>query len=204
MSPSGGIDPAALVGRVITGALGERALPDRIEGGPGVVERRDESPYADSDLIYWHLLPGLWVEVEGVGWIFFMPGMDSFTLDVRRPEPGWFVYPNEQWRVSSMDAPAPLAALVDSTITAVKPLYTDSYSRIPRWLRWLKQDTAEYAACGLVFETTKGSVAIGNIGQDYAVGEWPDTERWEAIAVVTDPDPRRIPRLGPSGGHRGP
>jgi hypothetical protein len=62
----------------------------------------------------------------------------------------------------------------------------------------VKEDTEEYIACGYILETTKGSVALDNAGQEYAVGEWPNKERWEALDVVTDPDPRRIPRLGPA------
>ena len=51
----------------------------------------------------------------------------------------------------------------------------------------------DYVEDGLIFETTKGCVAIADAGDEYAVGEWPDKARWAALDVVTDVDPRRVP-----------
>jgi len=34
---------------------------------------------------------------------------------------------------------------------------------------------------------------IDDVGDDYAVGVWPDKECWEALGVVTEVDPRRVP-----------
>jgi hypothetical protein len=201
ISVSEPIHPALLSGRALTGVLGDRSLPDRIEGGPGVLvpEGVDHhSVLTESDLAYWHLLE-LWVEVEGLGWIIFLPGLDTFTLHVRDPDPGWHVYIGDQWRESTIDAPAPLAALVGATISDVPPLYYSHPRR--RWWQRLTEDTEEYWECGYILETTKGSVAIANLGTcQYGVAEWPgDKERWQPIGVVTDPDPLRIPSGEPRG-----
>jgi hypothetical protein len=187
------LDPAELVGRAITGVLGDRALPYRIEGGSGMDPPGSDTIYAKSDLVYWHL-DDLWVETEGLEWVVFF----GEALVLARPEPGLFLGTGygEQRRVSPIDAPAPLAALVGATITVITPLYTSFYLRPRRWWR-RKERTGKYLKCGHIFETTNGSVAIANVDPRpcrYAVGKWPgDKERWQALNVVTDVDPRHVP-----------
>jgi hypothetical protein len=186
------VRPGKLVGRAITGACGERWFPDRIETGPGTEPEGSTTTYADTGLVYWHL-NWIWVEIESAGWVLF----DGTALGSRPPEPGVFFGEGEgnQWRVSSIDAPAPLATLLGATITAVTPLYDSFYLR-RRWRRSLRP--GKYLQCGHIFETTKGGVAIAHVDPtlgSYAVGEWPgDKRRWAALDVVTDVDPRHIPR----------
>jgi hypothetical protein len=88
--------------------------------------------------------------------------------------------------------------LVGATVTEITPLYYD-YPRPARARRWWQQarqvdekDDA-YIETGLIIEATAGTLAIADAGDEYAVGEWPDKERWEALNVVTDVDPRRVP-----------
>lgn len=174
-------------------------MPDRIEGGPGVKPQgsgRLSKRYAKSDLIYWHLLPGIWITVEGLGWIFLFAGpIDIGLVRGREPEPGWHVHIGEVWRVTPIDAPAPLAALVGATITAVTPLYADPGLARPWWRRW-KEYTGKYYKTGWIFETTRGNAAVAGVGEEYAVGAWPDEEGWKALGVVTEVDPRRTPVRG--------
>jgi hypothetical protein len=169
-------------------------LPDRIEGGPGVEPDGDDQLFfGKSDLIYWHLNPGLLLELEGLGWIWLIPGWTGIGLNRgSHPEPGWHVHPGEVWRVTAIDAPAPLPALVGATITAVKPLYGDPGLARPWWRRW-REPTETYFTTGHIFETTKGGVGIAGIYDRYAVGSWPDEERWAGLGVVTNLDPRRTP-----------
>jgi hypothetical protein len=56
-----------------------------------------------------------------------------------------------------------------------------------------EREVEDYVESGLILETTKGTIAVADVGDEYAVGGWPDKERWEALDVVTDVDPRRIP-----------
>jgi hypothetical protein len=87
----------------------------------------------------------------------------------------------------------PLAALVGATVTEITRLY---YARPPRPRQlWLRRETEveDYVESGFILETTSGTVAVADVGDQYAVGGWPDKERWDALDVVTEVDPRRIP-----------
>jgi hypothetical protein len=169
-----------LVGRVITGVLGERTPAE--EFVPGMYPE-DEPLYGKTDLIDWPL-NALFVEIEGIGWLFFHNG----GMRPRDPtaEP-------DVWQVSLDDAPPSLAALVGATIVGITPLY--AFPPGPR--RWWKADREPYWENGDVFQTTKGTVAIADMEPTtpYAVGEWPgDKEAWELLGMVTEVDPQRIPR----------
>ena len=112
---------------------------------------------------------------------------------------GFFLSSEGYWvpgtRVGASHAPAPLTDLVGATVTEVRPLYYVYPPQPPRWWQRTKQVVEEddYVEDGLIFETTKGSVAIADAGDEYAVGAWPDKERWAALDVVTEVDPRRVP-----------
>jgi hypothetical protein len=183
---------------VISGVIAARLLLPRVEGGPEVDPYADFSPsYVDSGLLY--DLMYLWVEFGGLGSVYFKLTLEEIELVVEEPhsgsEPFW---DSEGWvpptRVSALYAPAPLAALVGATVTAIAPLYY-AWSRRSRWW-WQRQRPTEvdYIETGLILETTKGAVAIDDVGDDYAVGVWPDKERWEALGIVTEVDPRRVPQ----------
>ena len=193
------ISRADLLGRTITGVIGERTLPDLfIEGGPGLKSMYpwSERLYGKSDLVYWHLNQ-LSVEIEGLGWIEFKWGY-GFEGAVARPDEGWYLHgEGASWRVSSIDAPPPLAALVGATISGIAPLYYSRPARARRWWPWAKKDAGRYDAHGQIFETTKGRVAIADMEPTavFAIGEWPgDKGGWEALGFVTEVDPRRVPR----------
>ena len=184
------IGPADLVGRTMTGVIATRLLPERVLGGPGgdPFDRSDIPSFANSGLVYWDLLH-LWIQFEGLGSVYFSLTLAEIDLVLEYP------YPTSEGelsatRVGAIDAPAPLAALVGATIAAVTPLYGAGDRRPPR--RW--RPAEEYIECGHILETTKGTVAIADVGDDYAIGKWPDAQRWDAVEVVTDVDPRRLPR----------
>jgi hypothetical protein len=182
-------------------------LPLQVEGGPGVDRYAGWTPsYVDSGLVYYHLM-FLWLQFEGLGWVYFKTTTEEIELFAERPHPaGWsdpYFLDSEGWWVpatcvGALHAPAALAALVGATVTEITPLYYD-YPRPARARRWWQQarqvdekDDA-YIETGLIIEATAGTVAIADAGDEYAVGEWPDKERWEALNVVTDVDPRRVP-----------
>lgn len=176
-------------------------LPQRVEGGPGVDPYADFSPsYVDSGLVY--DLMFLWVEFGGLGWVYFKLTLEEIELVVEEPDSNsepFYLDSEGYWvpstRVSALYAPAPLAALVGATVTAIAPLYYAWPPRPSRWWRQRQRPTeVEYIETGLILETTKGAVAIDDVGDDYAVGVWPDKERWEAIGVVTEVEPRCVPQ----------
>jgi hypothetical protein len=172
-----------LVGRAITGVLGERIPPD--EFVPGMYPE-DEPLHGETDLIDWRL-NALFVEIEGIGWLFFHNGGMRLLDPTAEPD---------VWQVSPDDAPPPLAALVGATISGITPLY---YSRLPERRWWWprpKVYTGPYSERGHIFETTKGTVAIAEMEPTtpYAVGEWPgDKEKWNLLGIVTELDTERIP-----------
>lgn len=87
-----------------------------------------------------------------------------------------------------------MLADLGATVTEVTPLYYEVPRQPTRWwqrARELKEEN--YVETGLIFETTKGSVAIADAGDEYAVGAWPNKERWAAIDVLNEVDPRRVP-----------
>jgi hypothetical protein len=184
-------------------------LPSRVEGGPEVDRYAGSTPsYVDSGLVYYHLIV-IWLQLERLGWVYFKTTTEEIELIARRPDPeGWsdpFFLDSEGFWVPAtcvgvLQAPAPLAALVGATVTEITPLYYD-YRRPARERRWWQQatpvdDNDDYVETGLIFATTAGTVAIADAGDEYAVGEWPDKERWEALNVVTEVDPRRVPPPG--------
>ena len=203
--PAKMVDPEDLVGRVIAGVIATRMLPAQVEGGPEVDRYAGWTPsYVDSGLIYYDLMH-LWLEFEGLGSVFVKLTTEEIELVVEgRPvspdssSEGFFLNSEGYWvpgtRVGASHAPVQLTALVGATVTDVTPLY---YAYPPQERRWWQRakelEEDDYVETGLIFETTKGSVAIADAGDEYAVGEWPDKERWAAIDVVTEVDPRRVP-----------
>jgi endogenous inhibitor of DNA gyrase (YacG/DUF329 family) len=100
-----------LVGRAITGVLGERIPPNE----PGwemdpVDEPLYRETYGKTDLIDWRL-NALFVEIEGIGWLFFHHG-GMRPLDPNA-EP-------DVWQVSPGDAPPSLTTLVGANITGIR------------------------------------------------------------------------------------
>ena len=168
----GQVHPLVLVGRVVTGASAARWLGERVWGGPGT------EPDHRSELIHWHLW-AVWLQLDGLGYVCFRLTTEEVELYLGDPYPG-----SESERVGALDAPAPLAALVGATITRVKLLYATLDPRPPRWWRPAKT----YFENGYVLETTKGTVAIADAGDEYAIGEWPDERRWRELGVEFSKD----------------
>jgi hypothetical protein len=185
--------------------MAARMLPQLVEGGPELDPYAAWTPsYVDSGLVYWHLMH-VWLEFEGLGSVYLKLTTEEIELVVEEPDSpdasseGFFLSSEGYWvpgtRVGASHAPAPLTALVGATVTEVRPLYYAYPPQPPRWWQRAKQvEEDDYVETGLIFETTKGSVAIADAGDEYAVGEWPDKERWAAIHVVTEVDPGRVPR----------
>jgi hypothetical protein len=194
------LDPAELIGRVISGVIAARMLPQRVEGGPELDPYAHSIPsYVDSGLVYWHLMH-VWLQFEGLGSVYFKLTTEEIELVVEEPHSSsesFFLSSEGSWvpatRVGAFHAPAPLAALVGATVTEITPLYYTWPPRTRRWWRRQEKQVEDYVETGLILETTKGTVAVADVGDDYAVGEWPDKERWEALDAVTDVDPRRVP-----------
>jgi hypothetical protein len=194
------LDSADLIGRVIRGVIAARMLPQRVEGGPELDPYADSTPsYVDSGLVNWHLMH-VWLQFEGLGPVYFKLTTEEIELVLEEPDlssEAFFLSSEGFWvpatRVGAFHAPAPLAALIGATVTEVMPLYS-AYPPQPR--RWSRRATEvdDYVETGLILETTKGAVAIADVGDEYAVGEWPDKERWEALGVVTELASRRVPR----------
>jgi hypothetical protein len=192
------LDRADLTGRVIRSAIAARSLPQQVEGGPELDLYADSTPsYVDSGLVYWHLMH-VWLEFEGLGSVYIKLTTEEIELVVEEPgssSEGFFLSSEGYWvpgtRVGALHAPASLAALVGATVTEVRPLYYAYPPQPPRWWRRAQEvEEDDYVETGLIFETTKGTVAIADVGDEYAVGEWPDRERWAALDVVTGFDPR--------------
>ena len=79
------VDPADLIGRVISGVIAARMLPQQVEGGPELDPYADSSPsYVDSGLVYWHLMH-VWLQFEGVGSVYFKLTMEEIELVVEEP-----------------------------------------------------------------------------------------------------------------------
>jgi hypothetical protein len=184
---------------VIRGVIAARMLPQRVDGGPDLDPYADSIPsYVDSGLVYWHLLH-VWLQLKGLGSVYLKLTTEEIELVVEEPDSSseaFFMSSEDSWvpatRVGALHAPAPLAALVGATVTNVTPLY---YAWPPSTasVGAASKGRDDYVETGLILETTKGAVAIADVGDDYAVGEWPDKERWEAVDVVTEVDPRRGP-----------
>jgi hypothetical protein len=185
---------------VISGVIAARMLPQRVEGGPELDPYADNSPsYVDSGLGYWHLMH-VWLQFEGFRSVYLKLTTEEIELVVEEPDSSseaFFLSDEGSWvpatRVGALHAPAPLAALVGATVTEITPLYYAWPTRPHRWWQGEREEE-EYAEIGLILETTKGTVAVADVGDEYAIGAWPAKERWEAFDVVTDVDPRRIPR----------
>ena len=77
-------------------------------------------------------------------------------------------------RVGAFHAPAPLAALVGATLTEITPLYFAWPPRPRRWWRRQEREVEDYVETGFILETTKGTIAVADVGDDYAIGAWPD------------------------------
>jgi hypothetical protein len=184
----------------MSGVVAARMLPQRVEGGPELDPYADWSPsYVDSGLFYWHLMH-VWLQFEGLGSVYLKLTTEEIELVVEEPDSSseaFFLSSEDSWvpatRVGALHAPAPLAALVGATVTEITPLYSAWPPGHRRWWQQ-EQEVKDYVETGLILETTKGTVAIADVGDEYAVGKWPDKERWEALDVVTDVDPRRIPK----------
>ena len=59
-----------------------RWLPEQVEGGPELDPYADWTPsYVDSGLVYYHL-GHLWLEFEGLGWVYLKLTTEEIELVV--------------------------------------------------------------------------------------------------------------------------
>ena len=118
---------------MIRGVIAARWLPEQVEGGPELDPYADWTPsYVDSGLVYYQLMH-LWLEFEGLGWIYLKLTTEEIELVVEGPDlpesssDGFFLSSEGYWvpgtRVGGLHAPAPLTDLVGATVTDVRPLY---------------------------------------------------------------------------------
>lgn len=152
--------PANLTGRVISGVIAARRLPQRVVGGPDLDPYADSIPsYVDSGLVYWHLMH-VWLQFEGLGSVYLKLTTEEIELVVEEPDPNsdaFFMREEGSWvpatRVGALHAPAPLAALVGATVTEITPLHYASPPRPRRWWRAREVEddveTEDYVETGL-------------------------------------------------------
>ena len=129
-----------------------------------------------------HDLVHVWLNVEGLGEVR-VHTLNGLRLDLSEP-PAPYEMPELGARVVvEAGTPAPLAAIVDQVIDGVLRLRSDRYGH----------------RIGIVLKTRVGAVAIADVGDDLAIGSWPDPARWSVAGWnLTNRKCRRTPPLGAS------
>lgn len=108
-----------------------------------------------------------WLHVHGVGYVQ-CHAHSGVMLTVEQPYKPYEM-PELKGNVDVVPgAPASLGALAGGTVERVRRL----------------QAQAEGFDLGYVIETTAGSAAIADLGDQLTIGVWPDAERWSATGVA--------------------
>lgn len=114
-----------------------------------------------------HDLVHVWLNLDGLGYVRVHPN-GGIRLTIDQPHASYAMPDLNATVEVDRGTPAPLAAIVGGTITRVGTL---------RMVR-------EAFDVGCVIETELGSVAIADVGDDLAIGVWPDSERWDAAGIT--------------------
>jgi hypothetical protein len=111
----------------------------------------------------------VWLDVSGLG-LVRVHALNGTKLDLLAPHDPYDM-PELGGTVEVVEGgPAPLAAIVGASIEAIRPLVAESGG----------------FRTGFVVETQSGAVGIADIGDDLAIGAWPDPNRWAAAGIRTD------------------
>jgi hypothetical protein len=114
-----------------------------------------------------HDLIHAWLHFDEVGWVR-LHTLSGLKLIAGRP---YADYRMEELRATVQvkpGTPAPLKSVVGGTVTGVAALLQGP----------------EGFEVGWVVETSCGAVAIADIGDDLAIGAWPDRQRWGPIGIT--------------------
>ena len=110
-----------------------------------------------------------WLNVEGLGDVRFHT-LNGFRLDLSEPTAPYEMPELGARVVVDPGTPASLAAIVDHVIDGVLRLRGERYGH----------------RISIVIKTRAGAVAIADVGDDLAIGSWPDPARWSVAGVELD------------------
>lgn len=117
-----------------------------------------------------HDLVHAWIRFRDLGSVQ-LHTLNGLVLVGGEP-PSAYVMPEVPASVQvQVGTPAPLAALVGGVVKETHDLWQDGIDR----------------RVGIVMVTSKGSVAVADVGDDLAIGEWPDPARWAAAGIAMRP-----------------
>ena len=116
-----------------------------------------------------HKLLHTWLKIAGLGHVQ-VHTLNGVRLHVADPHAPYDMAELGARVLVEAGTPVPVAAIVGQIIDGV---------------RWLQVEPEGFRV-GFVIETSVGSVAIADVGDDLWIGSWPDVERWSAAGIAVE------------------